>query len=84
MLLLALLVTLIQFSATIATGRSPVTHLGSFVMGLIITMLVLPRLVLETLEAATPYLALIAASFLFVAMPATFYATIGDPVCVIS
>jgi hypothetical protein len=46
-------------------------------------MLVLPQLVLETLEAATSYLALLMTLILFIIMPSVWYSTIGEPVCVL-
>merc|ERR1711967_141706 len=68
-ILVALTVTLLQLCVTFAMGSSA------------ITLLILPTVVIEVLEAGVPMFALVVVIILFISMPVSFYAVIGDPVC---
>ena len=78
---LAFLVTLLQLCVTFAMGSSVITHFGAFLMGFALTLLILPTVVIEVLEAGVPIFALLMVVLLFISMPISFYAVIGDPIC---
>ena len=73
------LVVIVSF----ALGTSAVTHLGGFLIGLASTMLYLPHCVNESIEAASPYFALLILLIFFFITPIAFSATVGDPICLL-
>ena len=77
----AAIATILQIVMAAAVPTSHVTNLGGVITGFVITVLFLPKFLMEDLEAYTPFVAIFLAVIIFLVLPGTYYGTIGDPQC---
>ena len=77
----AAIATILQIVMAAAVPTSHVTNLGGVITGFVITVLFLPKFLMEDLEAYTPFVAIFLAVIIFLVLPSTYYGTIGDPQC---
>ena len=82
-LILAAVATLLQIViASVADGASHATNLGGLITGVVVSILFLPKFLVEDLEAAAPFCAIVACFVIFVCLPVAYYEEVGEPICV--
>ena len=62
-------------------GTSHATNLGGLITGFVITIMFLPKFLMEDLEAAAPFTAVILFVVIFVVLPSAYYESVEEPVC---
>ena len=60
---------------------SLMTNLGGLITGGVITILFLPKFLMEDLEAVVPWCTVLVAFIIFVILPVVYYGTVDTPVC---